>query len=49
MSEFKYTQGIDAFMEAHPELDPSWKETIAPTVQAIDEDFYNFIISFIFT
>jgi len=49
MYDFKYTQGIDAFMEAHPELNPAWKEALTPVVTAIDEDFYNFIMGFIFT
>jgi hypothetical protein len=48
MSKQKYYQGIDEFMEAHPELDPSWKEYIEPVVTPVDEDFFNYIMSFIF-
>ena len=48
MTTHKYAQGIDEFMEAHPELNPSWKEFIEPVVKPVDEDFFNYVMSFIF-
>ena len=48
MTNHKYSPGIEQFMEAHPELDPSWKEFIEPVVTPVEEDFFNYVMSFIF-
>ena len=48
MTTHKYFQTTDEFIESHPELDPSWKEFIEPVVTPVEEDFFNYTMSFIF-
>ena len=48
MSEQKYYQSADELIETRPEINPEWKEFIGPVFQANDDDFFNFVMSFVF-
>ena len=46
--EDKYLFDFNEFMKEHPEIDPSWKSFVQPTIQTQEDQMYSFIISYIF-
>jgi hypothetical protein len=46
--EDKYIDTIEDFMKSHPDIDPSLKQVIQPTFRETEDQFFNFIMSFIF-
>jgi len=46
--EDKYIDTIEDFMKSHPELDPELKPVIEPAFKDAEDQFFNFIMSFIF-
>lgn len=48
MSDKKYYQNFDEFLEANPQISPEWREIMEPVIQGMDDEFYSFILSYIF-
>ena len=46
--EDKYLFSFDEFMKEHPEIDPSWTSFVQPAIQAQEDQFFSFIMSYIF-
>ncbi len=48
MDEKTYLHEFDAFLNAHPEIDPAWRGLIEPAVQDSEAAIFSFIMSYIF-
>ena len=44
----KYMNTIDDFMKEHPEINPSLKPLVEPLFRESEDQFFNWIMSYIF-
>jgi len=43
-----YFTDFDAFLAAHPDVSPEWRELIEPVLQAEDQQLLSFILTYLF-
>ncbi len=48
MSEKKYYQDFDEYLALNPQTPLEYREVIEPVIQGADDDFFAFILSYIF-